>query len=68
MTTKKSSPSTPDQGDDQTLPGAASAAPAQAVPADGDDWAAAMAEQAVPTALARDVLGAQGWNPGKHGG
>lgn len=24
--------------------------------------------EAVPTALARDVLGAQGWNPGKHGG
>ncbi|MDP2092469.1 MAG: carboxymuconolactone decarboxylase family protein [Hydrogenophaga sp.] len=23
--------------------------------------------EAVPTALARDVLGAQGWNPGKHG-
>ena len=24
--------------------------------------------EAVPTALARDVLGAQGWDPGKHGG
>jgi alkylhydroperoxidase family enzyme len=24
--------------------------------------------EAVPTALARDVLGAQGWKPGKHGG
>ena len=54
MTTKKSSPSTHDQGDDQTLPGADSAAPAQNAPADGDDWAAAMAEQSAAAPAAEE--------------